>query len=216
MKAFKVFNEDWTCKDFQYKVGKTYEFKNKIELCSSGFHACLKLIDCFSYYNFDRKNKVAEVEILGEHLTHDDDSKVVTNKIKIVKELTWIEVLDLVNTGKNNTGNRNSGYCNSGDRNSGDWNSCDFETGYFNSKKSEYVNVFNKPCERQKWDNAEKPDFIYKVYTTKTENDITVYIDYKEAWQIAFKKATTKEIELLKALPNFDADVFYEITGIRL
>ena len=41
-------------------------------------------------------------------------------------------------------------------------------------------------------------------------------ISYKEAWANAFKTASDKDIELLKALPNFDADVFYEITGIRL
>jgi len=27
MFGYKVFNSDWTCKDFQYKVGKTYEME---------------------------------------------------------------------------------------------------------------------------------------------------------------------------------------------
>lgn len=36
------------------------------------------------------------------------------------------------------------------------------------------------------------------------------------AWREAYDKATKEDIELLKALPNFDADVFFEISGIRI
>lgn len=38
--------------------------------------------------------------------------------------------------------------------------------------------------------------------------------DYKEAWQNSFKNASKSDIALLKALPNFDTAVFFEITGI--
>lgn len=27
MKGYKVFNKDWTCRGFQYEVGKTYEME---------------------------------------------------------------------------------------------------------------------------------------------------------------------------------------------
>lgn len=40
--------------------------------------------------------------------------------------------------------------------------------------------------------------------------------DYKEAWRQAYDNADKKDIELLKALPNFDAKVFEEITGIKV
>ena len=30
VKGYKMFNSDWTCKGFQYEVGKTYETKEKI------------------------------------------------------------------------------------------------------------------------------------------------------------------------------------------
>jgi hypothetical protein len=39
---------------------------------------------------------------------------------------------------------------------------------------------------------------------------------YDDAWANAFKDATEKDVLKLKALPNFDADVFFEITGIRI
>ena len=40
--------------------------------------------------------------------------------------------------------------------------------------------------------------------------------DYKEAWRRSYDKATRKEQLAIKKLPNFDADVFYEISGIRV
>ena len=165
MQGYKVFNSDWTCKGFQYEVGKEYIHEGKIEICRSGFHFCEKAIDCFNYYKFDIENKVALVETMedAEFIKHESDSKICTNKIRIVKALSWGEVLELVNIGKGNTGrsnsgdsnsgdsnsgdcnsghcnsghcnsgHRNSGHCNSGDRNSGDWNSGDSNSGDWNS-----------------------------------------------------------------------------------
>ena len=131
MKGYKVFNPDWTCRNFEYEVGQTYEHKGNIELCGSGFHFCRKASDCFRYYGFDSNNKVAEVEAIG--LVESDDTKSVTNKIRIVRELTWHEVLELVNNGKDCTGIDNSGDWNSGDWNSGDWNSGNWNSGNWNS-----------------------------------------------------------------------------------
>ena len=153
MKGYKVFNLDWTCRGFQYKVGKTFEEDVTPVCCDRGFHFCTKAADCFRYYAFDPNNKVAEVEALGDIDTNNDDSKCCTNKIHIIRELSWQEVLDLVNLGKActglcNTGDWNSGSCNSGDfnsglcnsgdcnsgsRNSGNNNSGDFNSGYCNS-----------------------------------------------------------------------------------
>ena len=36
--AYKVFNSDWTCRGFQYEVGKTYSIKGEPVMCKSGFH----------------------------------------------------------------------------------------------------------------------------------------------------------------------------------
>ncbi len=131
--AYKVFNPDFRCREFQFEIGKTYQHKGVVKACSSGFHSCLKLADCFNYYSFNPDNKVAIVQIWGQIETHDDDSKIASEFIKIVKELTWHEVLDLANTGTNNTGNSNSGDRNSGDRNSGNSNSGNSNSGDWNS-----------------------------------------------------------------------------------
>ncbi len=150
VKGFKVFNPDWTCnpngKPFQYAVGGTYEEDVKPMVCDRGFHFCEKAADCFNYYQFNPENKVAEVLALGEVDT--DGTKSCTNKIQIVREIPWAELLEIVNTGKGctglcnsgdwnsgdwNSGNRNSGDCNSGDWNSGDWNSGNRNSGDWNS-----------------------------------------------------------------------------------
>jgi len=136
IKGYKVFNPDWTCRGFQYEVGKTYEEDVTPSVCNRGFHFCKQAKDCFNYYTFDPNNKVAEVIALGE-VTEDGD-KCCTNKIQIVREITWEEVLTIVNTGKActglcNSGIRNSGDWNSGDCNSGDWNSGDCNSGLRNS-----------------------------------------------------------------------------------
>ena len=138
MKGYKVFNSDWTCRGFQFEVGKVFEEDVTPVCCDRGFHFCTKASDCFRYYDFNPDNKVAEVEALGDIDTQDDDSKCCTNKIHIIREITWQEVLDLVNLGKActglcNSGNRNSGNRNSGNRNSGDWNSGNRNSGDCNS-----------------------------------------------------------------------------------
>ena len=137
-KGYKVFNPDWTCRDFQYEVGKTYEMDEKPSLCNHGFHYCQKLVDCFGYYAFNPNNKVAEVEAVGDIDGGNDGDKHCTNKIKIVRELSWFEVLKMVNVGSGNTGyrnsgNYNSGYYNSGNCNSGNYNSGKYNSGYCNS-----------------------------------------------------------------------------------
>ena len=153
MKGYKVFSPDWTCNEFQFEVGKTFTEDVVPICCDKGFHFCTKATDCFSYYAFDPNNKVAEVEALGDIDTNDDDSKCSTNKIHIIREIPWQEVLDLVNIGNNctglknsgnnnsgnensgshNSGNGNSGDCNNGNGNSGDFNSGDCNSGSYNS-----------------------------------------------------------------------------------
>ena len=49
MKAYKGFNENMTCRGFQYEEGKTYHEKYAI-LCEKGFHACENPLDTFNYY----------------------------------------------------------------------------------------------------------------------------------------------------------------------
>ena len=129
IKGYKAFNKDLTCRGFQYEIGKTYIHNGKIELCESGFHFCIKCAYCFNYYSRDAR--ICEIEALGD-IDH-DECKYVTNKIKIIRELSHGEILDACNSGNRNSGDWNSGNLNSGDWNSGNWNSGNLNSGDLNS-----------------------------------------------------------------------------------
>lgn len=112
IKGFKIFNPDWTCSPsnsevFQYEVGGIYEKDEKPVVCVCGFHFCEKAANCFDYYDFSPENKVAEVLAFGEVDT--DGIISCTNKIKIVREIPWSELLEIANIGKGCTGLQNSG-----------------------------------------------------------------------------------------------------------
>ena len=342
--GYKVFNPDWTCKGFQFEVGKTFEENVIPKCCEMGFHFCTKLEDCFNYYRFNFNNKVAEIEALGDVDVNDDDSKCCTNKIKIIREITWYEVLDMVNEGKNctgycntgdyntgdyntgkcnagnynvgnrntgdfNVGSRNAGDCNTGDYNAGDRNTGDFNTGSYNAgihnigdcntgdrntgdynagdrntgdfntgsyntgdynvgrcntgdynagdyntgdfnigrynvgcfnTKEKKIMLFDKPsnmtfCE---WLNSDAKYLLSKIpknYVVKwvykddmTEKEKEKYPTYKTTGgylrvldesghgQLWWDSLPEHEKEIIRAIPNFDAEIFFQCTGIRV
>ena len=131
VKGFKVLNPDWTCKNKQYGCPGRFEEDVTQSVCNEGMHFCKKAADCFNYYRFDPENKVAEVVAYGT--VAEDGDKCCTDKLEIVREIPWAEVLEIVNMGKGCTGLCNSGDWNSGDCNSGDWNSGDWNSGNRNS-----------------------------------------------------------------------------------
>ena len=131
VKGYKVFNPDWTCKGKQYTCPGTFEEDVNPSVCNVGMHFCKNAADCFRYYDFDPNNHVAEVIAYGTVAEGED--KCATNKLEIVREIPWAEVLEIVNTGKACTGRCNSGNCNSGDCNSGNCNSGNCNSGDWNS-----------------------------------------------------------------------------------
>ena len=139
------------------------------------------------------------------------------------------------NSGDRNSGDRNSGYRNSGDRNSGDWNSGSHHAGCFNTTKCEGAYFFNKWASFADWEDATKPDWIYHPSPTTwvSEGDMTDaekvenptfhtcggYLrvnDMAEEWRKARESASEEDIQAVRDLPNFDYDVFEEITGLDL
>lgn len=288
MIGYKVFNEDWTCKDFQYKVGETYTYDGEIVPCKAGFHFCEHLVNCYDYYGFNKNNKVALIEATGK--TIQDKNKTVTDKITIVKELSWDEVQKLVNFGANNTGlknignnnkgsnnsgNHNDGYDNTGNKNIGDHNAGGMNRGHFNTgvrnmgwnnsgsrnigdyntgegnrgdynvgdfnygdgntgdfnkvssstglfnTKEEKMMMFNKPSNwtYDDWSNSEARSILHsKCKPTMWDHNKNKLIafTYEEMWENAWSNMTDSEKQLVKDLPNFDAEIFKEITGIDI
>ena len=91
MKAYKGFNRDMTCRDFQFEEGKTYEEENA-KLCDRGFHACVDPLDCFNYY-YPGHSVYREVELDDNGESHADDSKVCGKKITIGAEIGLPEII---------------------------------------------------------------------------------------------------------------------------
>lgn len=226
VKGYKVFNPDWTCRGFQYEVGKIFEEDVKPSCCDRGFHFCEKAADCFSYYSFNSENRVAEVIALGEVDT--DGKKSCTNKIQIVREIPWQELLTIVNTGKDCTG-----LCNTGD-----WNKSSFNTGCFNTEEQK-ITLFNKPSDITYNDwlrsdaryllNQIPKDVVEWVYeedmtdeekaanpTYETTGGYLKVLNESECGQLWWGSLSDFQKNYIKSIPNFDAEIFEQCTGIKV
>ena len=342
--GFKVFRPDWTCSPNgntkQYTCPGKFEEEGELDVCGHGMHFCQIAADCFHYYNFDSNNKVAEVIAYGKVQTEGDKS--CTDKLEIVREIPWDEVLRIVNIGKNctgrcntgdrntgnrnsgngntgngntgdcntgngntgdyntghynsmngNTGNRNTGYnntgnrntgdyntgdcntgngntgdyntgngntgngntgdcntgngntgdCNTGnrntgDRNTGDWNKSSYNTGCFNTEEQKIM-LFNKPSSMtyREWMDSDARyllnqlpknvvEWVHKENMTDTEKaahptyettgGYLKVLDESECGQLWWDALADYQKNIIKGIPNFDADIFFQCTGIR-
>ena len=229
VKGFKVFNPNWTCKDKQYGCPGRFEEDVTPSICNKGMHFCKRASDCFNYYSFDPNNKVAEVIAYGE--VSEEGDKCATNKLEVVREIPWAELLEIVNTGKGCTG-----FCNSGDCNSGDWNKCSFSNGCFNTV-SPKIYLFNKPSEwtYEDWLNSKARyllnqipgdvlEYIYLSDMTdeekaahpeaETTGGYLKILDNSECAVIWWCGLSDRQKAVITAIPNFDKEIFKQITGI--
>ena len=279
--GFKVFRPDWTCDPTgynpkQYTCPGKFEEEGELDVCGHGMHFCQTAADCFNYYSFNSENKVAEVIAYGEVRTEGDKS--CTDKLEIVREIPWDEVLRIVNLGKNctgrcntgdrntgdrntgncntgncNTGNRNTGNCNTGNRNTGnrntgdwntgnrntgDWNKSSFNTGCFNTVEQKIM-LFNKPSDMTYRDwyesdarwllNQIPKDVVEWIYsedmtdeekaehlTHETTGGYLKVLDESECGQLWWGSLSDRQKNIIKAIPNFDAEIFFQCTGIRV
>ncbi len=87
--TYKGFNKDWTCRDFQYEVGKTYEHAGAIVRCASGgFHSCEHPLDTWTYYE-PNVSRFAQVTASGDiDREHGGDTKIASGKLTIDFELS--------------------------------------------------------------------------------------------------------------------------------
>ena len=142
------------------------------------------------------------------------------------------------NSGYGNSGNHNSGYGNSGNWNTGNWNRGNWNSGCLNTSAQEYCFIFNKQIEKSALAQIKFPSFMFFTLTEwvpeskmsrqekkqhpeyATVGGYLKKYTYKEAFRKSFEAAKKKtdwpeQLEKLKTLPNFDAKVFEEISGIK-
>ena len=224
VKGFKVFNPDWTCRNKAYTCPGKFEEDVTPSVCDEGMHFCKKAADCFNYYRFDPENKVAEVVAYGT--VAEDGDKCCTDKLEIVREIPWAELLEIVNTGKGCTG-----LCNSGNR-----NKCSFSNGCFNTT-SPKIYLFNKPSEwtYEDWLNSEARYLLNQIpgdvleyiwLSDMTDEEKAAHpeaettggylkiLDNSECAVIWWRGLSDREKAIITAIPNFDKAIFKEITGI--
>ena len=229
--GFKVFRPDWTCDPTgynpkQYTCPGKFEEEGELDVCGHGMHFCQTAADCFNYYSFNSENKVAEVIAYGDVRT--DGDKSCTDKLEIVREIPWDEVLRIVNIGKNCTGRCNTG----------DWNKSSFNTGCFNTEEQKIM-LFNKPSDMtySEWLGSDAryllnqipKDVVEWVYeedmtdaekaahpTYETTGGYLKVLDESECGQLWWGSLSDRRKEIIKAIPNFDAEIFFQCTGVRV
>ena len=85
--AYKGFDKDFKCRDFQFEVGKEYVQEGEIIPCKNGFHACENPLDVLDYYS-DIDGKYCIVEQGDEIKT--EGNKIASSKIKIKTEIGFV------------------------------------------------------------------------------------------------------------------------------
>ena len=142
------------------------------------------------------------------------------------------------NSGSRNSGDWNSGRGNSGSRNSGNWNSGDWNSGNCNSgffcTNSPKLRLFNKETDftmeefmKTEWyavlTSGEFNLTKWRAYTDEEKaqderkrfiGGELITIPYKEACANWWASLSEKDKAIIKTIPNFDANIFAEITGI--
>jgi hypothetical protein len=95
MRGYKIFGPDYTCRGYHYALDDWWNvYDGTVEMYKSGFHFCLRAIDCLQYYDYSPENTYAEVECGNKYTVNGD--KVVCNKLKITKTLTYEEFGKLI------------------------------------------------------------------------------------------------------------------------
>lgn len=148
-----------------------------------------------------------------------------------------------MNTGDWNTGNCNTGYCNTGygntgDYNTGDWNKSSFNTGCFNTEEQKIM-LFNKPSDitYREWIDSDARDLLNQIpkdvvewvdEEDMTDEEKAAYptyetiggylktLDESESGQLWWNELSDCNKQIIKSIPNFDPDIFYECTGIKV
>ena len=126
IEGYKIFNNDMTCRDFQFQVGMN-ELGNDdpLIMCENGFHFCKYPSGVWAYYQSGRVFKVRAYGVLNSPIKPGADYKMVCRKLEILDEV--------IPTGNKNTGDRNTGSGNTGNKNTGDWNTGHWNTGDWNT-----------------------------------------------------------------------------------
>jgi hypothetical protein len=92
-KSIKGFNQDLTCRGFQYEIGKTYTHNGGVEQCLSGFHACPVEHHPLSVFEFYAPAGSRFFEVTQGGKTSNGGTKLASATITIDFEITIGELV---------------------------------------------------------------------------------------------------------------------------
>ena len=140
------------------------------------------------------------------------------------------------NTGNGNTGDFNTGNRNTGDCNTGDWNKASFSNGVFCTEEPEIL-IFNKPSGMtlRQWRDSEACYLLNQILFTQnvwvwdddmTDEEKEAHPEYKTTGGFLkvldasdccvrwWESLDESDRDVIRSIPNFDAAIFKQITGI--
>jgi len=122
------------------------------------------------------------------------------------------------NTGYGNTGSSNTGDCNDGDFNTGHFNACNYSSGFFCTEEPK-ARVFNQEIDMTvpEFRDSKYYRALFSSPFTLTEEIDGKFVkyNYKEACAKWWAEMSEENKIIVKSIPNFDAEIFEEITGIK-
>lgn len=221
--------------------GVVYRQEGFPDKCHNGLHFCENPLDCFNYYPFVQWNKFAKVKGYGAISRDDKDSKVAVEILEIVKVLSFEEFVREI---KSYTASINGDGIRNGDGISNSYGISD-SSGIFNCyyiknceglayaimciNETGRYKLFNLNIDKGRFDEVKEKirecaDGWYPKFTNAFD-----YYKKEKKWECvpapridgvddkaAYKDMPKKLIEYFKSLPEFDAEIFTEITGIEV
>ena len=204
-------------KKYRYKEGKICEIKGELKICKNGIHFCENLKDVFDYYPLVQWVKVYKVEILGDVIKK--DNKSCTNKLKILEEVTFEEIVNRSN-GVNNSNGVNCSF--------GVLNCKGVSNALFLTDKKETYSIFGTEVSKIRYKEV-KTEFynLLKGWRPTFNNLKSLYLKFGSEWKLtpiqnaeeiqkeeAWKDMPIAAIKYVMSLEEFDKDMFFKITSI--
>ena len=170
-----------------------------------------------------------KIKILREFTREELDKLISDNKHNTGKYNTGKCNSGNYNTGSYNSGNGNSGDCNSGNGNigngntgklnAGSYNSGSYNTGRYNSGCSN-SGLFNSGNFNSGCFNTDEPKMrMFNKTCDMTYNEFLKSLDYDDfidlCRRIHNNDLLKEDRAKIEALPNYDPDIFTELTGIK-
>ena len=244
--GYKIFNYDWTANygdNYCYAdengnvEGVVHRQEGFPDKCHNGLHFCKNPLDCFNYYPFVQWNKFAKVKGYGAVSKDDKDSKVAVEILEIVKVLNFEEFVEEIKSytayGISDGSGISDGY--------GISNGYGIFNCYYIKKceglaysimcinETGKYKLFNLNIDKERFGEVKEKirkcaDGWYPKFTNAFD-----YYEKEKKWECvpapriegvddktAYKDMPKKLIEYFKSLPEFDAEIFTEITGIEV